>query len=273
MIFNASRAIVRRLALSRPSSSTDRVAQLSYHPLRVISSSYSGLISSSEQGWTFNGSVLGIGRRSFATKPASRPKAHTGRTASKPRKKAATTAKPAAAKSGAATTKKPAAGLQPKAIPKTKATASAGAKPKAKKPGVKAKTKPKVRARKPLTDAQRAKAAATKERQKARAAAAKERQKSKAAAVKERQKARAAATKERQKAKTATAHDRLEIKKLKEEALTTPKKLPATAYQVVCSEVAKANHAIGGKAAADKYKSLSPEELEVANPFTRAGHR
>jgi hypothetical protein len=61
------------------------------------------------------------------------------------------------------------------------------------------------------------------------------------------------------------------VKDLKAKALTQPKQLPQTAWTVLASEVSKANPtnpriASGMVAAAAKYKSLSPAELEVTDP-------
>ena len=92
--------------------------------------------------------------RGYATKPVSRPKAHTGRTTSAARK-APTTSKTKAAKKPATKTK----------TPKAKPTATSKAKPRIKakpKRAKKAKAKPKPKKKKVLTEAQK-KAAAIKE--------------------------------------------------------------------------------------------------------------
>lgn len=221
MIVNSGRTIVRRLAWSGPPSSTDRVARLSHNPLRVLINSHIGYTLPTGQTWSFNGSIISQGRRSLATKPASRPKAHTGRTTSKPRKKATTTTKTTAetaSKTPSAAKEK--AKAKPKAKPKTKpkARTTAKAKPKTR---AKSKAKPKVRVKKPRTAEQVAKANAKKERAR--------------------------------------------ITELKKKALTVPKALPRTAYSVVHTEVARANHGLAPKEAAAKYKALTPEELEVTS--------
>lgn len=216
MIVTTGRAIVRRLAWRGPPSATDRVAQLSCKPLRVITTSHTGYTLPHEQTWSFNGNVISIGRRFFATKPASRPKAHTGRTTSKPRKKATTTTKPAASK----TTSTSKAKAKPKPGKKPEARTAAKAKAKT-KPKAKSKAKPKVRVKKPSTAEEVAKATAKKERAR--------------------------------------------IQELKQKTLTVPKELPRTAYAVVLTEIAKASHSLCGKEAAAKYKSLTPEELEVTS--------
>jgi len=155
MIANTGRAIVRRLASREPILSPDRVVQLSYKPLRVVNTSHTVSAFSSGLGRFANGVIISIARRSYATKPASRPKAHTGRTTSNPRKKATTTTKSVA-------TKKPSA-VKAKPKPKPKATAKPKTKPKPKaKP--KAKPPPNRRLKKALTDKQATKAALQKER-------------------------------------------------------------------------------------------------------------
>lgn len=231
MIVNTGRAIVRRLAWRGPTSSTDRVAQLTYNPLRVITTAHTGYTLPNGQTWSFSGSNVTTGRRSFATKPASRPKAHTGRTTSKPRKKATTTTKPAASKTSSSKTSstvkakpgpKPGSkNTKPKSLRKARTTAKAKPKTRAK-----SKAKPKVRVKKVLTAEQVAKASSKKERAR--------------------------------------------ITELKGQSLTPPKLLPATAYLVVNAELAKASHGIKSKEAAAKYKSFTPEELEV-NCYTLYG--
>lgn len=62
------------------------------------------------------------------------------------------------------------------------------------------------------------------------------------------------------------------LKDLKAKALSLPKKLPQTAWVVFAAEESKANRTDprGGSAlveAAAKYKSFSPTELEVIDPF------
>ncbi|KAL6717837.1 hypothetical protein ACLMJK_003922 [Lecanora helva] len=93
-----------------------------------------------------NSSAKPIACRTYATKPVSRPKAHTGRTTAKPRK-APTTSKTKAAKKPAA--KK----TSPKAKPKAKSTAKPRSKPK-RKAAKKTKAKPKPK-RKVLTEAEK----------------------------------------------------------------------------------------------------------------------
>ena len=64
-------------------------------------------------------------------------------------------------------------------------------------------------------------------------------------------------------AKAADKKAKARIRALKANILTVPKALPATAYQVVNAELAKASHSLLPKEASAKYKALSPEELEV----------
>ncbi|KAI9878992.1 MAG: hypothetical protein M1830_009921 [Pleopsidium flavum] len=155
MIVNTGLAIVRRLA-------PDRVVQLSYKSLRVINTAHTASGSSSRDLGRFaNGIIISIGRRSYATKPASRPKAHTGRTTTKPRKKAATTAKSAATKEPAAVKAKPTPKVTAKAIPKSKPKPKPKSKSKVK---AKAKPPPTRRLKKAPTPEQATKAALQKER-------------------------------------------------------------------------------------------------------------
>ncbi|MCJ1364063.1 hypothetical protein MMC16_003172 [Acarospora aff. strigata] len=212
MITNVGRAIVRRLVSRGPNSSTDRVAQLSYEPLRVLSTLRTKSTFAGGQGWVSNGVFISKARRFLATKPASRPKGHTGRTTSKPRKKAPTTTTSAASK------KSPAA--KGKATTKAKPRATTKAKPRA-KPKAKPRATPKVRAKKALTPEQKTKAAAQK--------------------------------------------DRARIRELRKTALEPPKLLPASAYKVVLTELSKPGQGIKGKEAAEKYKALTPTELEHYN--------
>lgn len=90
--------------------------------------------------------VTPLARRTYAQKPVSRPKAHTGRTTTAARK-APTTSKTKAAKEPAV--KK----TSPKAVPKTKSKAKPRIKPKPKPR--KAKAKPKLK-RKVLSEKQKA---------------------------------------------------------------------------------------------------------------------
>ena len=177
-------------------------------------------------------------QRTYATKPVSRPKAHTGRTTSSPRKnaKATTTVTTVVidgvdaegststgnrAKRTGLTKSKAKAGptAKPKAKPKAKTKAKAKAKPKT-KPKIKPKIKPKTRAG--ALGKPRAKKALTKEQQ-----------------------------------------DKKQIRDLKTTALKPPKRHPSSAYHVLVAEVAKESHIMNSRAASIKYKELLPEELEV----------
>lgn len=66
--------------------------------------------------------------------------------------------------------------------------------------------------------------------------------------------------------------EKLTLKELKAKALSFPKKKPQTAWSVLASEYTKEHastaFATGFKDAAVKYKSLSPAELEVIDPFS-----
>ena len=164
-------------------------------------------------------------QRNYATRPASRPKAHTGRTISSPRKKkSSVTVAPGEGSTKTVTIK----------TGKPKATAGAKAKPKAK-----TKAKPKVKTR-----------ATVKAKTKAKPAR-------KVKKVKK-------DLSEEQLAKAAKTEQNTKIRELKKVALRVPKLLPSTAYTVVASELAKGTHALEGRVAAEKYRNLVPEELEVS---------
>ena len=161
--------------------------------------------------------------RTFATRPASRPKAHTGRTTTSPRvrkPKATTTAVAGTGNDATAQTTEPKirrstanAKVQAKAKSKSKA------KPKSKARAKPPKPKPTVRAKKPLTE---------------------ERIAAQAAQVK-----------------------RKHLRELRLLALSPPKGPPATPFLVISMELSKEKHTIAGKEAAEKLKNLIPEELEV----------
>lgn len=104
--------------------------------------------------------IAPIAHRAYATaKPVSRPKAHTGRTTTSPRKKAdPKKAVPEKTTSKTAAAKKPAVAKSKAARKPTKAKKKA----KSKKPKAKPKAKPKKR--KVLTDAQKAKLVVAKEK-------------------------------------------------------------------------------------------------------------
>ncbi|KAL8687322.1 MAG: hypothetical protein Q9218_006469 [Villophora microphyllina] len=78
-----------------------------------------------------------------------------------------------------------------------------------------------------------------------------------------------AAPKKKKKVQTPEEKTRLAIKALKVKALSPPKKLPYTAFQLVMSEVQKAaKTAVVGEGARDasaKYRAFSPEEREHYN--------
>lgn len=117
-------------------------------------------------GWIGVG-VMPLCRRTYATTPVSRPKAHTGRTTSAPRKKAATQTRTKAV--AQSTRKKAPSSGNAKRKSSTRAKTRPKAPPK-KKPRAKPKAKPKAkpRTRKPVSDAgklrlaKQKKAAATK---------------------------------------------------------------------------------------------------------------
>ena len=141
MISQGGRAIVRLPQLKLQCIGVCR-AGLSCHNLERAPAFYNALRTRHLFGLSRDtGIIIPIFRRAYASKPVSRPKAHTGRTTAAARK-APTTSKTKAAKKPAPRTK--AAKARPKAKPK--------AKPKvAKKP----KAKPKGRKPKALSESQK----------------------------------------------------------------------------------------------------------------------
>ena len=171
--------------------------------------------------------------RTYATRPVSRPKAHTGRTTSSTRK-APTTSATKAAKEPAI--KKTTAKSVPKA--KSKAKPKANPKPRTKaKPRIKAKPKPRKKAK------------------------AKPKPKRKRVVLTEKGKARKAA---KDKIKT--------LKQLTVTALSPPGNTPNTAWKVYSAEFLHSKKdTIAGKAsfttmmpeAAANFRAFEPEQLEV----------
>ena len=161
--------------------------------------------------------------RSYATRPVSRPKQHTGRTTST--RKTPTTSATKAAK-----------------VPRPK-KATAKSTPKAK-----SKAKPKPRKK------------------------AKGRSKSKP-----KPKSKRKILTEKQKQQKATKVQKDKIASLKEAALQPPVGTPRTAWSVLLVETVKTQRSGSGRApnaskeASQKFKSLSPEELE-ASPLLRQPH-
>ncbi|KAL8800390.1 MAG: hypothetical protein Q9200_007257 [Gallowayella weberi] len=144
MISQAHRALARLSHCSTQCLDKHALTTLSFRALRAASSECSRLgVQESIGAPTATSQSLWL-YRSYATDAVSRPKAHTGRTASAPRKKAstakATTTNPAAATtdSGAKKTKaKAKPKSKPKAKPRTRAKST-----KARKKTAKAKAKP-----------------------------------------------------------------------------------------------------------------------------------
>ena len=141
MILQGGRAIVRLPQLKLQCIGVRR-AGLSCPNLERVTASYNALQTRHLFGLARDsGITIPIFRRAYASKPVSRPKAHTGRTTAAARK-APTTSKTKAAKKPAPRTK--AAKARPKAKPK--------AKPKVVK---KPKAKPKGRKPKALSESQK----------------------------------------------------------------------------------------------------------------------
>ncbi|KAL9008675.1 MAG: hypothetical protein Q9173_006220 [Seirophora scorigena] len=174
--------------------------------------------------------------RPYATDAVSRPKAHTGRTTSAPRKKAATakaTTSATAPTTEESTTKKPA----PK---KPAAKKSAAKKPAAKKPKTTPKKKSKPRTRAKSTEARKKPTKAKKR----------------------------PLTSEQKEKQTKREHLQA-IKDLKKKALEVPTKLPTSAFSVLLSEQMKERHVevkqgagVVAKDCSARYRSFSPEQRE-----------
>jgi outer membrane biosynthesis protein TonB len=175
--------------------------------------------------------------RHYATTPVSRPKAHTGRTTStrKPRAAAKPTGSTSTSSEAGPSKTKPRTREKAKAKPKSKPKAKSKAKPKTKQVKSKAKSK-----------AKRGTKAKPKPKRKTRKP------------LTDHQKTLAAAKKTRD-----------ENKALNEKALTLPKGLPSTAYQVLLVEKSKGTKGLVGGAPAmakevsAQYKALSVEQREV----------
>ncbi|KAI4248096.1 MAG: hypothetical protein L6R40_001185 [Gallowayella cf. fulva] len=211
-------------ALTNLAFNASRVASL---PIRCLGShgSVSTCISNAETLLSY---------RSYATDAVSRPKAHTGRTTSAPRKKAST-AKLTASKAAAAP--------QDPAAEKTKAKGRPKAKSKStSKP--KSKSKPRTRAK------------STKARKKP----AKKPAKAKAKPAK------------KKKAVSPEKKNRIEIKELKAKALTPPKRTAVSAFSVLLAEkqkelrqaVSKEGISVATQCSTI-FRSFSPEQREHYN--------
>lgn len=164
MIFRGSRAFSRLSQLTFPSIENHRIAPFPWSGSKRVLAFYSTSLVRNDSDCRHGSSVIAsIARRAYATaKPVSRPKAHTGRTTTSPRKKAvpkiAAAKKPAVAKPKAA---KKSTKSKPKPKPKPKPKVKPKAKPKKLK--AKPKAKPKAK-RKVLTDVQKTKLVAAKEK-------------------------------------------------------------------------------------------------------------
>ncbi len=176
--------------------------------------------------------------RLYATNAVSRPKAHTGRTTSAPRKKASTTKAPTEGTPGRP--KKPAAEKAAAKDPKAKTS-------KAKQSNAKTtKAKPK--------------------KSKARTRAKSTKARKKSAKAKKPTKAKKRQLTPKQAEEKAKRKQRQTLKDIKEKALTPPKGLPQTAFLVLFLErTRKPGDTItdASKETSRIYKALSPEEREV----------
>ena len=223
MIHQAGRTVIRSHSIPCYFIST-RVSPLLSISLRV-SAKYYAKYSSDFLLRTQATARQFSGQRTYATRPVSRPKAHTGRITASPRTKKTqkvVVEGEALVKEGTDTVATPKS--TPKSKPKTKASRkfSSNTTPKSKpKRKVKAKAKPKrkVKAKEPLTEEGKA-----------------------AAAVKEKRK---------------------QIRELKVTALNVPKLKPSTVWSLVNEEVTKEKRRLAASDASDMYRNLIPEEIEV----------
>lgn len=149
MIFRSSHGISRWSQLRLTLLGGNRHELLPSHLKRVSGSIgiASACLKVGGNGWIGVG-ITPLYRRTYATKPVSRPKAHTGRTTSAPRKKAATQTRTKAV--APATRKKAPSSAKAKRKPSTKAKSRAKKAPPKRKSRAKPKAKP--RTRKPLSD-------------------------------------------------------------------------------------------------------------------------
>lgn len=180
--------------------------------------------------------ITPIGRRNYAGRPVSRPKAHTGKTTAAPSKKAATTTEITVKTTSTRGKKSP---TKPKPKPETKAKTASRTK-------AKAKPKRRTRTKKILTEAQKEKLAARKAKREAKLAATKAKRKEKLAAQKSRQ----------------------EIADFKAAALEPPKAAVSNVYLLVNMETSKelgpgAKIEERARAASTRYHGLTPEGREV----------
>jgi hypothetical protein len=129
MVFQVGRSTVR---LFSSSSAAASYRLFSVPLLQRVSAAYNSIAGAVGEAPSITHVAGHV--RAFATRPASRPKAHTGRTTTTPRKaKAKATTEATAAKTNAGTAPKAKSSLRSKAKAKPKAKAKAKAKAKSKK--------------------------------------------------------------------------------------------------------------------------------------------
>ncbi|KAL8897338.1 MAG: hypothetical protein Q9207_007260 [Kuettlingeria erythrocarpa] len=239
MVLPGSRAFARLSHLS--SQCLDKGVSPAWNIARVSAQQAAGCGSHGAIGTSRPTFYTSLPFRLYATNAVSRPKAHTGRTTSAPRKKASTTKASTAGTSER--TKKPAA--EKAAAKDPQAKTSKAKTSKAKSTTAKAKKKSKGRTR----------AKSTKARKKSTKA-------KKPAKAKKRQ------LTPKQVEEKAKRKQRQTLKDIKEKALTPPKGLPQTAYLVLLIErtqkpgVTVTN---ASKEISRIYRALSPEEREHYN--------
>ncbi|MCJ1262798.1 hypothetical protein MMC22_002668 [Lobaria immixta] len=200
--------------------------------------------------------ITPISHRSYADKPVSRPKAHSGRTTTAPSKRAPT-ATSVAVKKKSTRAKKPAAKKKAKPTPRRKAKSKA-------KPKGRSKTK----SRKVLTKEQKKELAARKKQEKEKLAARKKQEKEKLAARKKQEKEKLAAKKKKEKEKLVANKAKQKIQDLKTTALDPPKHGPPTVWATLLAEGLKEpGSTVKNRTPeiAARYKALSPERREHYN--------
>lgn len=231
MVLPGSRAFARLSHLS--SQCLDKRASLAWNITRVSAQQAAGLGSHGTIGTSRPAFYTSLTYRHYATNAVSRPKAHTGRTTTAPRKKASTTKAPTAGTSG--TPKKPAAEKAAAKNPQAKTSKAKTSKAKTTEAKPKKKSKGRTRAK------------STKARKKPA-------------------KAKKRPLTPKQVDEKVKRKQRQTLKGLKEKALTPPKGLPQTAYLVLVVERSTqpgATVANTSKETGRIYGALSPEEREV----------
>ncbi|KAL8826471.1 MAG: hypothetical protein Q9170_007387 [Blastenia crenularia] len=158
MILQGNLALARLSHFSSQCLDKRAIVPLAFNIIRVPSVRQLCSVSHESHGSVRSTLTTPLSHRLYATAAVSRPKAHTGRTTSAPRKKASTAKAPTASSAGAA--KKPAAkkaGTKKPAAEKTKSKAKAKSKPRTRAKSTKARKKPVKAKKRALTPEQKEK--------------------------------------------------------------------------------------------------------------------